>query len=192
VGGGRSARGADFPAMLGCRASRGTRFVRCAHCARTAAASLMVGRAARAARHPALLGAPHARPPEPAPALADEPPLAYASLPSTASPTFFVDTVLSSSRQGVIHDDRPPLLRGCRVPVGRACAATSSAVSGSARAQRAHHHQDCRSCPSAVSAANEASSAARSRREQHSAVGPQGRPPHPLALPEPDSRATAR
>src|SRR5450755_4880616 len=61
--------------MLGLAARRITRYVRCAHCARTDAASQLWMRAARAAASPPLLGASEARPGPPerafAPTLVD-------------------------------------------------------------------------------------------------------------------------
>jgi hypothetical protein len=171
---GRSARGADVPAMLGRPACRGTRCVRFAHFARTAAASMRMGRAARAAGHPALLGAPHARPAQPAPAL--PPCAAFAGGPNECAYTPWL-----------AHGS----LRGCRRPSADAYEATSSAAPGLARALRAHPCLTRRSCPSAVSEANEASSAAQSRCEQRSAVGPQGRPPRPHPYSGDDRPATA-
>ena len=64
-------QGADSPAMLGLVACRITRYVRCAHCAQTDAASLMTKRAARAATRPALLGAADTRRRLPARAFAE-------------------------------------------------------------------------------------------------------------------------
>jgi len=155
--GGRRWR-ADSPAMLGPAACRRTRFVRCAHCAQTAAASQMTKRAARAATDPALLGAAHARPPEPARAFAER-----AEVRLQGSP---IGRALSAVR-----------LRGRRSSDWAISAATSSAGPWSARAQRALRHLTHRGCLSAVSAANEASSAMRPRAEQRSAVDAQRRPP---------------
>jgi hypothetical protein len=59
----RSALRADYPALLASRGRRKTRYAGCARCARTAAASQMTKRAARAPLEAVLLGAPHgARP----------------------------------------------------------------------------------------------------------------------------------
>jgi len=155
--GGRRWR-ADSPAMLGPAACRRTRFVRCAHCAQTAAASQMTKRAARAATCPALLGASHARPAEPARAFAE--PASVLGMPSRISRACSVVR-----------------LRGRWSSAGAISAATSSAGSGSARAQRALRDLTHRGCLSAVSAANEASSAMRPRAEQRSGVDAQRRPP---------------
>ena len=59
---GRSALCADSTAMLGPGSRRITRCVRCAHCARTDAASQLTKRAARADPGPALLVAPEIAP----------------------------------------------------------------------------------------------------------------------------------
>ena len=155
--GGRRWR-ADSPAMLGPAACRRTRFVRFAHCAQTAAASQMTMRAARAATGPALLGAAHARQPEPARA--------------------FAERTAARVRRSPIGRKRSVVrLRGRRSPAGATSAATSSAGSRSARAQRALRDLTHRGCLSEVSAANEASSAMRPRAEQRSAVDAQRRPP---------------
>jgi len=162
--GGRRMR-ADFPAMLGHAARRRTRFVRYAHCAQTAAASQMTKRAARAATCPALLGASHARPAEPARAFAEP-----ASVLGTCSRIGRASSAVQ--------------LRGRRSPAGAISAATSSAGPRSARAQRALRHLTHRGCLSAVSVANEASSAMRPRAEQRSGVDAQRRPPQCEPWPE--------
>ncbi len=59
---GRSAPYADFAAVLGLGSRRTTRYVRCAHCARTTAASQSTKRAARADPSPVLLAAPQIAP----------------------------------------------------------------------------------------------------------------------------------
>src|SRR4249920_2252435 len=68
----RSALRADSPAVLGLRSRRITRYVRCAHCAQTDAASQKWKRApaARADRSPALLGAAESLRPPPGRAFA--------------------------------------------------------------------------------------------------------------------------
>ena len=154
--GGRRMR-ADSPAMLGHVACRRTRFVRCAHCAQTAAASQMTKRAARAATCPALLGASHARPAEPARAFAE--------------PALVLGTRSRIDRTRTVVQ-----LRGRRSLAGAISAAASSAGSWSARAQRALRNLTHRGCLSAVSAANEASSAMRPRAKQRSGVDAQRRP----------------
>ena len=106
----RSALRADFPAMLGLVARRITRFVRCAHCARTDATSQLTMRAARAATSPALLGASQACCSLPGPAF--------------AGPVF------------VFEREPPPVPRGRRCPAGAISVATRSAGLGSARAAR--------------------------------------------------------
>ena len=59
---GRSALCADSAAVLGLGSRRTTRYVRCAHCAQTAAASQSTKRAARADPSPVLLAAPQIAP----------------------------------------------------------------------------------------------------------------------------------
>jgi len=81
----RSALRCDFPAMLGLAARRITRYVRCAHCARTNAASQRWMGAARAAASPALLGASEARPDLPERAFAETLVVFAASTASAAS-----------------------------------------------------------------------------------------------------------
>ena len=66
----RSPLRGDSPAVLGLGACGITRYVRCAHCAQTDAASQMWKRAARAAPSPALLGAAEAHRNLPGPAFA--------------------------------------------------------------------------------------------------------------------------
>ena len=156
--GGRRMR-ADSPAMLGHAACRRTRFVRCAHCAQTAAASQMTKRAARAATSPALLGALHA----------------CRGLPERV----FAELAVVRATGSRIGRARSTVqLRGRRSSAGAISAATSSAGPGSARAQHALRHLTHRGC------LNEASSAMRPRVEQRSGVDAQHRPPQCEPLPE--------
>ena len=74
-------RSAGTPTALRCAVlwpRRGTRYVRFAHCVRTAATSQLTKRAARAATSPALLGAPEARYGLPTRAFAESPPAPFA------------------------------------------------------------------------------------------------------------------
>jgi hypothetical protein len=148
----RSPLRADFPAVLGLVARRRTRFVHSVHCARTAAPSQLLMRAARAATSPVLLGASQAR----------------RGLPALA----FVERLVVRNRNATLGGSG----RGRRYPVGAISGATSSAGSGSARAS-ALRQLTRRGCLSVVSAANEASSAARPWTEQRSAVAAERRPP---------------
>jgi hypothetical protein len=109
--GGRRMR-ADSPAMLGHAACRRTRFVRCAHCAQTAAASQITKRAARAATCPALLGASHARPAEPARAFAQRPVVheTRSRIGRARSMQMRVFGVVLSKDPSASHPDRPQRL----------------------------------------------------------------------------------
>src|SRR3954470_12524742 len=91
---GRSARFADSSPLLGPGSRRRTRYVRCAHCAQTAAPSQTTKRATRAAMSPALLGASQARPSLPARGFAP----AFAVLVALNANT---STTGSTSRQAV-------------------------------------------------------------------------------------------
>jgi hypothetical protein len=148
----RSALRTDCPAVLGLVARRSTRCVRCALSAQTNATSQSLMRAARAATSPVLLGASEA----------------HRNLPART----FADTA-----EVFAANTKPRGLRGRCCPAGAIWGATSSAGSGSARAQRALRDLTRRGCSNEANAVSAVSSAARPRTEQRSAVGAQRRPP---------------
>jgi len=145
----RSARCADYPAMLGLAARRRTRCVRCAHYAQTSATSQSTIRAARGATSPVLLGACEA-------------------LRGLSGRTFAKRQASSSSR-------RPNGRARRAVPAGGDLwggEERSPGVGGRSTPRKLTH----RGCLSAVSEANVASSAMRPQGEHHSGVGAQRRP----------------
>ena len=147
----RSARCADFPALLGLAARRETRCVRCAHSARTAATSQSTKRAARAAASPVRLGA--------------------SEVHCGLSARGFAEIFLARSRW---HASTPALRQA--VPGGGdLCGGEERRVGVGARS--ALRCLACRSCLSGESAANTASSSARLRIEHRSAVGATRQPP---------------
>jgi hypothetical protein len=141
---------------------RGTRYVGCAHCARTAAASQFTKRTARAAPRPALLGTAYGesvsarfalpRPMQRCDSSAAKPKASRAGFPSVAA----------------------------------------RSAGGRAARDSAHPHLTRRVWSSAVSAANEASYATGPAPEHHSGVGLQGRPPQPGVLSLPTFFAQAK
>jgi hypothetical protein len=144
------------PAMLGLVARRRTRYVRCAHCARTTATSQLLKRAARAATSPALLGASEAYPILPEPTFA------------AAVWVFVANRSVVASRQAVS---------------GRGDFWGGEKRSPGVGARSALRDLTRRGWPNAATAGRVVSSAARPQDEHHSGVGAKRRPPRhePLA-----------
>ena len=141
----RSALRADCTALLGPGSRRRTRFVRCAHCAQTAAASQMTKRdCVRADPGPALLVAPDIAP--------------AGHRPPRQPPSWLRDETHCRLSEGA-----------CGQAAARVGGAEKRRARG--RARSALRHLTRRSCLSAVSEANVASSAAGHETEHRREVG---------------------
>src|SRR5450755_1022922 len=135
--------------MLGLAARRITRYVRCAHCARTDAASQLWMRAARAAASPPLLGASEARP--------DLPERTFAQ-----TLVVFANTAVGASRQAV--------------PGGGDFCGDEKRRTG-VGARSALRRLTRRVCSNAANEVSVVSYAARPQAEHRSGVGAKRRPP---------------
>ncbi len=198
----RSALRADFAVLLGLVARRGTRCVRCAHCAQTAATSQTTKRAGARGHEPCAArrrtgAAPAARPRlcQTALALYGE---GNGARQASSLPCSGASRARCPRSAFFLLRGSAPLAKPWAGVRRRACAAASSAgFAGGARS--ALRQLTRRACLSAANAVSEASCATARKPEQHSAVGPQGRPPHrraaarpPTALLPPNTSMAAR
>ena len=174
---------ADFPAMLAPMARRRTRYAPCGRCAQTAATSLMLKRAARAATGTALLGTSEAHRNLPGPGFA------------AALVVFAAKTNPGGSRRAVSgrgdfcgDEERSPGVGArsvlphltCRIrlnaaPTGRVVSYAARPRGDAVRPDMEQSTADC-SVPGARRGA--------CKRPGRSGVGPKGRPPQHEPLPD--------